>query len=141
MTRMPKWLFVALSVTWGAPMTILGALVALGLILTGHKPRRHGGCIYFAVGENWGGLELGLFFLTDGNATEHTKNHELGHALQNCLWGVFYPVTIFLWSIARYWYREIRTRSGRKNTTPYDAIWFEGQATRWGTARIERLEG
>lgn len=138
---MSKKAFYILNITWGLPMTLIGALVALALIISGHKPKRHGGCIYFNVGKAWGGLELGLFFLTDEKDREHTKNHELGHGVQNAIYGFFMPFLVCIPSAVRYWYRELRYR--KKGITPptaYDDIWFEGEATALGEKYIKDWE-
>jgi hypothetical protein len=127
-----KTLFYVLSWTWGIIMTFIGAIVALALIITGHKPKKWGYCYYFEVGQGWGGVELGMFFLTNKNASRHIRNHELGHGLQNCEWGPLMPFVICIPSAIRYWYREIRSRKGLKNKTKYDDIWFEGDATKRG---------
>lgn len=46
------------------------------------------------------------------------------------------PFVISIPSAIRYWYREILSRvdfQKYKQLPDYDAIWFEGQATRWGS--------
>ena len=75
-------------------MTILGCIVATVLLLTGHKMKRHGWCFYFEIGEGWGGLELGLFFITNKNPSDHIKNHEYGHAFQNIRYGWLMPFIV-----------------------------------------------
>lgn len=137
---MNKFTFYLLSFTWGLPLNIVGTIVALVMIITGHKPQKWGYCYYFEVGENWGGLELGIFFFVNKNPSNHTKNHEHGHAIQNCYWGFLMPFVINIPSAIRYWYRIIRNRLGYINTTKYDSVWFESQATKWGTELIERLK-
>lgn len=135
---MNKAWFYILNLTWGLPLTLCGALVAFAMLITGHKPHRHGGCIYFAVGNNWGGVELGLFFLTDQRQTMRIRNHEFGHALQNCIWGPLMIFVVSIPSVCWYWYRELKYH--RRGITPpndYDDMWFEGQATRWGTSMIK----
>lgn len=45
------------------------------------------------------------------------------------------PFVICIPSAIRYWYREFILHFNREkfNKLPeYDAIWFEGQATKWG---------
>ncbi len=37
-------------------MTLVGCLVAVAMMVTGHKPRRFYYLIYFEVCENWGGF-------------------------------------------------------------------------------------
>lgn len=133
-------IFWLISLTWGCIMTFIGAVVALVLLITGHKPHRCGPNIYFIVGKSWGGVELGAFFLVCENAGKSTVCHECGHGIQNCIWGPLMPFVVCIPSAARYWYREYLWRFNRekyRQQPPYDAIWFEGQATRWG----ERVYG
>jgi hypothetical protein len=132
--------FYLLSFTWGLPLTLVGLIVALVMICTGHKPQKWGYCYYFEVGQGWGGLELGIIFLTNKNPSVHTKNHEHGHAIQNCSWGFLMPFVVSIPSAIRYWYRIIKKRLGYLNLTKYDSVWFESQATKWGTQLIERLK-
>lgn len=127
-----RFLFYLLSFTWGLPLNIGGLFVALIMILTGHKPKRWGPCFYFTVGKHWGGAEWGIFFLTDRENTVHIRNHEMGHAMQNCYFGPLMPFLICLPSTVRYWTRRIGERHGHRAHTDYDAIWFEGSATRLG---------
>lgn len=108
-----KPLFYFLSCTWGIIMTLIGAFVALGLLATGHKPKKHGHCIYFEAGKHWGGVELGLFFLTDTSSSISTKNHEHGHGFQNAVLGPLFPFLVAIPSATRYWLREQNTRKGK----------------------------
>lgn len=89
--------------TWGFIMTFIGACATFGLIITGHKPKTMGPNVYFEVGENWGGVELGPFFLCSKGSSMHTKYHECGHGLQNLIWGPLMPFLICIPSAARYW--------------------------------------
>ena len=135
--KINKPLYYILNLTWGLPLTLVGALVALGLIITGHQAKPHGGCLYFNIGHSWGGINLGLFFITDKNDYLPTKNHEYGHSLQNAAFG---PLMIFLIAIPsaiRYWVFEWRKKHNRPSV-PYDAIWFEGQATYLGNLTIDQ---
>ena len=134
-----KKLYYFLNLTWGLPLTLLGAFIALALILAGKRPKRHGGCLYFNVGKRWGGLELGLFFLTDGDDVWLLKNHEFGHSIQNAMLGPFMPIVITIPSAVRYWYRRARTARHLENP-PYDSVWFERWATELGFRNIGRWE-
>ncbi len=128
-------LFWLLSLTWGLPMTLIGAVIALSLLVTGHKPHRFHYLIYFEVGEGWGGFEAGGFFVVGRQPTFKIRQHESGHGLQNIMLGVFMPFLVSIPSAIRYWYREILVRSGKKryhDLPDYDSIWFEGWATRLG---------
>lgn len=189
-----------LQCTWGLPMTLIGAIVALVLLITGHKPKTLGPNVYFEVGKNWGGLELGGFFICGKDSPERTKFHEAGHGLQNIIWGPLFPFVIAIPSALRYWVRKMPTPVKKvlfnlgyllisfilltgiilltgpvfhlhitthifeglrlycalssiwlalfeipKYLKPdayvdYDAIWFEGQATKWGTKIYNKEE-
>lgn len=129
---MDKRLFYILSWTWGLPMNIIGGLAALVLICAGYKPKRHGWSIYFNVGQRWGGVEFGMFFITDSSDSDYTKWHEFGHGIQNCYWGVLMPFVVSIPSAIRYWYREFCYFRGIPVTTEYDDIWFEREATQIG---------
>lgn len=131
-----KALFYILSFTWGLPMTLVGLISALALICAGYRGKRWGGCFCFTVGEKWGGVSLGIVMITDKGSTEITKNHEFGHALQNCRYGLMMPIFSLL-SAVRYWYRRIRTKMGLELKTLYDDFWLEGEATRLGEKYIE----
>lgn len=76
----------------------------------GYKPKKYGYCWYFEVGDSWGGLELGACFLTDKTPSTHTKNHEMGHGIQNCYWGFLMPFVICIPSAYRYWLRKFNDK-------------------------------
>ena len=139
--QMKKSVFYLLSLTWGLPLTLAGSVVALALLLTGHKPKRWGYCWYFEIGRNWGGFEMGCFFVKDRTPSRHIMNHEHGHGIQNCYLGPFMPFVVCLPSSLRYWFRALRSRLfPQHKLKPYDSVWFEGQATRLGTQLMEWLE-
>ena len=131
-----KFLFYFLSFTWGLPMTLIGCLVFMVLIITGYKPKKWGFCYYFEVGENWGGLELGVVFLTNKNPSKYILNHEHGHAIQGCYFGLLMPLVVCIPSAIRYWYREIRKKIKMPCVTGYYDIWFEKQASELGNKFI-----
>lgn len=135
--------FYILSFTWGLPLTLVGLLVAAVLALCGYKPYKYGYCYCIEVGENWGGCELGIVFLANKNPAKHTCDHEHGHAIQNTRFGFIMPFAVCLPSAARYWYREyirrVKGAEAYRALPDYDAIWFEGQATRLGTEFIQWL--
>ena len=118
-------------------MTLVGMAALLVLMAAGKKPKRFGYCHHVEVGKGWGGVNLGVVFLTSENPSEHTKCHEHGHALQNCKYGLAMPFVVCIPSAARYWYREIRSKIGKPCTTTYDSIWFEAEATALGTEFIK----
>ena len=135
MKKINPVIFWILSLTWGGILTLIGLTVALVLVISGHKPKKFGCCIYFEIGENWGGLELGAIFLTNKNPTFHIKQHEAGHGIQNIMFGVFMPFLVSIPSAVRYWHRIFLVETGRKKESElsdYDSVWFEKQATKLG---------
>ena len=141
MRRFPsRFVYTLLSLTWGLPLTMAGALTFGALMLAGKRPKRFGYCYYIEVGEHWGGMEFGLFFLTHRNPPMRLLMHEHGHGLQNLAWGPLMPFAITLPSAARWHFRRFMERRGHPPRVPYDAIWFEGQATRLGAELIGQRE-
>ena len=133
-------LFYVLNFTWGLLLNLGGLLAALVMLVSGHKPHRWGPCFYFEAGENWGGCEWGIFFITNKNPSIRIRNHEMGHAMQNCYLGPIMPFLICFPSTIRYWTRRVEEDVMKKELkTSYDSIWFEGQATRLGYAYWEEL--
>lgn len=130
--------FYLLSFTWGLPTSLAGMVVATGMVLTGHRPRKYGLCCSFELGQGWGGCSMGPFFFTQKGASPRLKNHEHGHALQNCKYGPFMPFVVSAPSTCRYWYR--RAVEKRKKLPPYDSVWFEADATKRGTEYVKNLE-
>lgn len=131
--------FYVLSWTWGFLMSFIGLLVigctlAYGKIMKkSYKLEKHGYCYYLPIGKSWGGVNFGVFFLTDNSENVSTKWHEHGHAIQNCFWGPLMLLVIAIPSVTRYWYREFRySRKGLTPPTAYTAIWFEKDATLTG---------
>lgn len=128
-------LFWLVSFTWGLPISLVGALVALALLITGHKPHRFYCLVYFEVGKNWGGFNVGPFFVVDHTSTYSTRQHESGHGIQNLMFGPLMAFIVSIPSAVRYWYREWLVRSGRKTYSElpsYYAVWFEAQASALG---------
>ena len=121
---------------------VIGCIKIYGLFT--HKTfelKKHGYCYYLNVGKSWGGVELGMFFLTDSHDSNATKWHEHGHSVQNCFWGPLMPFVICIPSAIRYWYREFKyDRKGLRAPTAYDSIWFEGDATRTGRKYRKHFE-
>ena len=131
---MSKALFWVLSWTWGFIMTLFGTIVFGILMLCGYKPFKNQYGYAIAIGEHWGGLEMGPYCLVNKNPHQSTLNHEFGHALQNCYLGPYMPF-ISISSAIRYWWREYLTRVKKipySQLPAYDDIWFEGTATYLG---------
>jgi hypothetical protein len=131
-----KFLFYLLSFTWGLPMTIIGVVVAITLRALGYEPRKWGYCYYFEIGERWGGVNFGPIFLTSSTPSAHTKTHEHGHAIQNCLLGPLMLFSVSIPSAIRYWCRRWVVSNGLADSDDlpaYDAVWYERDATKFGT--------
>ena len=135
--KLTKVQYYLLSFTWGLPMTLIGVIVAAVLMIAGHRPKPWGYGWYFEIGNGWGGVNLGVVFITAKNAPDHTRNHEFGHSVQNCKYGLLMPFIVCIPSATRYWYREIRSRMGLGNKTAYGDIWFEREATEIGDSYFQ----
>lgn len=134
MKRLNKKLFYLLSFTWGLPLSFIGVLVCLALMVFGFKPKRYGHCYYIEIGKGWGGLEFGWLFLVSKTASESTYKHELGHGYQNaCMYGWFTPV-LFIIAACRYWLQ----RAGVK--MDYHKWFYEAQANKIGADVMEGSE-
>jgi len=114
-----KVIFWLLSLTWGLPMTLVGAAAALILALKSYVPTRWGPCWVFVVGEGWGGINLGPVIIISKTSKIRTIYHEIGHALQNCLWGPLFPFVIAIPSAIRY---QLREREELKNKVKFSSI-------------------
>jgi hypothetical protein len=135
-----KNLYYFLSWTWGLPLNLIGHFVASVLLLLGYKPHKWGGCHYFIVGENWGGVSIGSIVIVAKNHNESTLNHEFGHSIQNCFFGFLCPFVVSIPSAVRYWYRNIVVKFGIKKQSElpsYHSIWFEKQASELGEENIK----
>lgn len=136
-----KKTFYILSFTWGIIMTIIGLCAALYLTIRGHKATKHGYCWCFSKGVGWGGVSLGIIMIKSIDCGNKTKDHEHGHAIQNCYYGPLNCI-FSLMSAARYQYRRYLVRYGdltEDQLPDYDDFWFEGQATEVGTAQMKYL--
>ena len=133
MLTFKRILFYIASFTWGIIMSLIGGIVML-ISLPFHRVKVWHGRAYAIWGKGWGGLELGCFFICGEDCqSEYLLAHESGHGLQNIILGPLMPFLVCIPSAIRYWYRELRfNRRGLTPPTSYDAIWFEGWATKWG---------
>ena len=138
-----RFLFYLLQLTWGLPVNLIGALVFLATLPFAASHKRFHHCFYSHIGHNWGGFSLGLFIFVDREPSMPTLRHESGHTLQVSLMGVFYLFLVAIPSAVRYWYREYLANAKRipyGELAPYDAVWFERQATEWGSLYEETKE-
>ena len=97
--------FYLLSWTWGIIPSFFGGLVMLVLAPFG-KVKFDRGRFYAVVGKNWGGLELGCFYVIckDCELDRRMIAHEgFGHSIQNCILGPLFPFVVAAPSAARYW--------------------------------------
>lgn len=148
-------LFWLWELTWGGLLTIPGLIITGFCILFLHgKPHKNGFSYIVEIGGNWGGLEIGAVALMgsynqkdgpcyDLDWYEHTRRHEFGHNIQQLIFGPLQLFVVGIPSICRYWYDVLdkKHKLERCASDWYDSIWFEGTATRWGTAWIHEIEG
>ena len=127
--------FYILSWTLGILTSFIGLIIMIPFLVT-KKIKTFCGRLYGifpkCFGSGWG-FEMGCFFFItyDCDDYQDLKSHECGHGLQNIIWGPLMLFVISIPSVIRFWYREYLLKKGKK-IKPYDSIWFEGQASRWG---------
>lgn len=135
-------IFYLIQFSWGILMNILGIIVSLFMLITLHKPHRLGPNFYFICKKSEGfGFSLGIFAIIGADCEgDEIIMHECGHGIQNFFFGPFALFFFFIPSIIRYYYREIKYyNKGLTPKTDYDAIYFEGSATKWGQHRYMNL--
>ena len=133
-----RWVYYLLQFTWGLPMNLIGAIVALVLVCHRKKAYKYGWNYCFELPVNFG-LELGIFFIAPVDGSKHTKDHEHGHAIQNIYFGPFCVGMVSIPSAVRFWIREIQYMVKKPPKTHYDDAWFEGQASKSGRYFIDNL--
>ena len=137
-----------LSLTWGLLMTVIGLLVtAFIIVFLRGKVHKNGFSYIVEIGGNWGGVNLGVASLCGGyTATcpneewfQHTRRHEFGHGLQNCVFGPLFPFLVAIPSAVRYHYQNWRSKKGLHNKD-YDAAIYEYTASKYGYKAINSIE-
>ena len=135
------------QVTWGIIATLVGFVATMAcLAFAKGKIHRNGYGFITEVGGNWGGVSMGPFSLCgkyfqedhecyDPFFYDEVRKHEHGHSYQNLIFGPLFFIIIGIPSAIRYWLDEYGHLK-----RPYEAIWFERQATKWGIAVVEWLE-
>lgn len=117
-------LFWLLSLTWGLALTLLGFIFLLINLLTLSitDVKIVEGRIVFRSRLMFGGICLGGFIFVSKDAGIGIVYHEIGHSVQNILWGLLFLPVIGIPSI-------VCAAIGIKN---YEDLWFERQATTIG---------
>lgn len=126
----PRALFYLLQFSWGLPVNLVGLL--LFSCCRGARRERFHNSIVSRLPGNSGGLCIGIFIFLrqeDPAARRRTLVHEYGHTIQCLLLGPLYWPLIVLPSAI--WYHGFK-RWRQKHRVPYDALFCERWATRWG---------
>ena len=135
------WLF---RLTWGILDTLVGIVIFLFFLIRYNKQLKIGYVAHCFVVElphkvtdvGWG-LSSGLFIFSNTNSIwnrAYLLYHEWGHCIpQTLALGPLHPFLVSIPSVIRFSWREAQARKG-KELPPYDSVWFEGTATRWGTS-------
>lgn len=133
--KLSKTWYYIISLTWGLPITLIGLAAAAILLVFGCTPYENSYGWYFQVGRNWGGVNLGIVSIVNKTPSEHTLQHEFGHSIQNCIFGIFFIPFVAIPSMIRYWYRIYLTcikKISYSELPDYDYAWYEGMATMFG---------
>ena len=117
-------------------MTFIGAVGMFFMWITKHEIKKYHGSLYCRCGKSgWGGVNFGPFFFVSPFTNESTLQHEWGHGVQNAVYGPAFLFVVAIPSFTRYHYRNFVVATKRKKYSelpPYDAIWFENEATTLG---------
>ena len=137
-SKINTFVYYLVLCTWGAFNTLVGLVVALFMLITGHKPKKWGPMIVFVVNKEWGwGVNFSFFMVItkDCEDSYHVKAHEYGHSIQNMIFGPLHLFIVDIPSTVRFWWRELMWALDKgEDLPPYDAVWYEGTATSWGKA-------
>lgn len=120
-----KTLIIVLNYTWGIVATLLSLVVLLVCKLLGYRIYRLDG-IFVAVSDkpNWGAFSFGVVCVMSDTSGRDTMYHEMGHCVQNAMYGILVFFLVYIPSIIRAAYRNWK---GIK--FGYYDIWFEKQAS------------
>ena len=144
---MKNILYYLVQWTWGIVMNIIGAVVfaALWVVdlvyclthpyhLFTFQRYRNAVCVILPGGT--GAINLGMFIVC-GKYVKELLPHEYGHSIQNMQWGPLFLFVIGLpslfRSISRGLYYDFFYEKKRMVLPDYDSVWFEGQATEYGS--------
>ena len=140
---MHKMLYYILNLTWGILATLIGYIMLLFLLLsrTG-KVEKIDHVLAYRLNRNtsWG-YSIGMVIIIGKNASTYLTYHELGHSVQNALFGPFTFLLVYIPSVIRFWIRSIMLEKGKAYTSKYDDIWFEGTATSIGSYYVVHKYG
>lgn len=130
--------------TWGILDSLIGLFVFIFFAIRYGKKLKIGYVAHTIVVElphtmhdpGWG-LEGGIFIFSNSSSIwnrEYLLFHEWGHCWPQMLpMGPLHVFLVFIPSVIRFWWRSYQLSKG-KELVPYDHAWFEGTATKWGTA-------
>lgn len=141
--KLSKTWYYIISFTWGLPMNLLGVVIAIPLLILGYRPKQNMYGWYFEIGEDLGGVNFGFISIVAQNPSSYILQHEFGHSIQNCIFGIYFLPLVAIPSMLRYWYRRYLVtvkKVSYLDLPPYDSIWFEGQATLLGEKYSENLQ-
>lgn len=131
--RLSKFWYYFISFTWGLPLNLIGILCAIVLYIIGKRPAKNIYGWYFRIGDNWGGVNLGVISIVSKRSGQGTLLHEFGHSIQVCIFGPLVFIFVVIPSVTRYWIRRYQKEiRGRYDLPDYDYAWFEQQATMFG---------
>jgi hypothetical protein len=139
MTKKELFIFYFLSFTWGIVWTLIGLLVLAFVYVFMYEHviiKKVSGRIAIIFREKtFGGISLGIVYMVDAYNRIETHKHEIGHTVQNIVYGpLFIPLVAIPSGIRYQLWPMIRQRTfDRTGKYPsYHSIWFEKQANEWG---------
>lgn len=129
-----SFLYYFLNFTWGLLTTLVGFIIFLVLLPSTKQVTTYRQCTKSLSKKSKSyGFSFGINIFVDYEDDVSLYLHEYGHTCQNALFGPFAIFLVYIPSVVRYWYRELKYyRKGLQPPTKYDDIWFEGSATKIG---------
>lgn len=133
---MNKFLYYLLNYTWGIVATIIGYIVFIFLFLCGSiytVDWKYNGKRFWIFNRNRDySFSIGTFVVL-GEMDESSLQHEIGHSMQNAMFGPFAIILVYIPSCVRFWFRRfVSDILHKKLKKGYYDIWFESQANTLG---------
>ncbi|MFA6866380.1 MAG: hypothetical protein WCR54_02565 [Clostridia bacterium] len=131
--------YYLIQFTWALPQNLLGAILTFTKYKNSHREKFFNSLISYHQ-EDWGGVSLGMFIITNstrGEAwTNDTKVHEFGHSIQSLILGPFYLLVIGLPSTI--WCNTKKWQDYRKNK---EVSYFEFYPEKWANYLGSKITG
>ncbi len=139
-----RWLYYLLNYTWGLFLTLIGWITLFFLLITDKVYRNQdndyfGKMIYLTRKKHDWAFSIGTIVIcgnlrvinnswcySEDEVNLSIVQHEIGHSIQNAIFGPFMVFIVNIPSMIRYWYRSTFPQKAKGG---YYDIWFEKSAS------------